>query len=108
MGRFAGILTEKPAWCCILHFILIKATSDTQVSGTDHIILQIVRVFYTSALLIFLLVGFAAVFPDIADKNFKHLQQQIFPNASWFYILTVAVILLSATFLGLSRDKERT
>ena len=27
-------------------------------------------VFFTSALLIFLLVAFAAVFPDVADKNF--------------------------------------
>lgn len=60
-------------------------------------------VFFTSALLIFLLVAFAAVFPDIADKNFKLLQQQIFTNASWFYILAVALILLSVTFTGLSR-----
>ena len=52
-------------------------------------------VFFTSALLIFLLVAFAAVFPDVADKNFKLLQQQIFTNASWFYILAVALILLS-------------
>lgn len=39
-------------------------------------------VFFTSALLIFLLVAFAAVFPDVADKNFKLLQQQIFTNAA--------------------------
>ncbi len=38
--------------------------------------------------------------PDVADKNFKLLQQQIFTNASWFYILAVALILLSVTFLG--------
>ena len=60
-------------------------------------------VFFTSALLIFLLVAFASVFPEVADKNFKLLQQQIFTNASWFYILAVALILLSVTFLGLSR-----
>lgn len=60
-------------------------------------------VFFTSALLIFLLVAFAAAFPDLADKNFKLLQNQIFTNASWFYILAVALILLSVTFLGLSR-----
>ncbi|WP_440717251.1 hypothetical protein [Klebsiella pneumoniae] len=34
-------------------------------------------VFFTSALLIFLLVAFASVFPEVADKNFKLLQQQI-------------------------------
>jgi choline/glycine/proline betaine transport protein len=60
-------------------------------------------VFFTSAILIFLLVGFAALFPDVADKNFKLLQQQIFTNASWFYVLAVALILMSVTFLGLSR-----
>ncbi|XNM62342.1 BCCT family transporter [Escherichia coli] len=46
---------------------------------------------------------FAAAFPDVADKNFKLLQQQIFTNVSWFYILAVALICLSVTFLGLSR-----
>ena len=60
-------------------------------------------VFFTSALLIFLLVAFAAVFPDVADKNFKLLQQQIFTNASWFYILTVALVLISVVFLAVSR-----
>ena len=64
-------------------------------------------VFFTSAVLIFLLVAFAAFFPDVADKNFKLLQQQIFTNASWFYILAVALILLSVTFLGLSRYGDR-
>ncbi len=59
-------------------------------------------VFFTSALLIFLLVAFAAVFPDVADKNFKLLQQQIFTNASWFYILAVALILLSRYFSGVT------
>lgn len=33
-------------------------------------------VFFTSALLIFLLVAFAAVFPDVADKNFKLLSNK--------------------------------
>lgn len=60
-------------------------------------------VFFTSALLIFLLVAFAAMFPEQADSRLKVLQQQIFTNASWFYILAVALILLSVTFLGLSR-----
>ncbi|MBJ3592928.1 choline BCCT transporter BetT [Salmonella enterica subsp. enterica serovar Saintpaul] len=63
-------------------------------------------VFFISAILIVLLVVFAAAFPDVADNNFRHLQQQIFTNASWFYILAVALILLSVTFLGLSRYGE--
>ncbi|MCD1124881.1 choline BCCT transporter BetT [Jinshanibacter sp. LJY008] len=60
-------------------------------------------VFYISAALIFCLVTFSVVFPDVANQQFKALQQQIFTNASWFYILAVALILLSVTFLGLSR-----
>jgi len=60
-------------------------------------------VFSISALLVFLLVAFAALFPELADKNFKLLQQQIFINASWFYILAVALILMAVAFLGLSR-----
>lgn len=60
-------------------------------------------VFFTSALLICLIVAFAALFPELADRHLKTLQQQIFTNASWFYILAVALILLSVTFLGLSR-----
>jgi len=60
-------------------------------------------VFATSALLIVLLVAFASLFPELAGSKFKLLQQELFTNASWFYILAVALILLSVTFLGLSR-----
>lgn len=60
-------------------------------------------VFYTSALLIFILVIVAAIFPELTDRNVKLLQQQIFNYASWFYILAVALILLSVIFIGISR-----
>ena len=60
-------------------------------------------VFYTSAILIFILVGFAALFPEVADQQLKALQGSLFANASWFYILAVALILLSVAYLGLSR-----
>lgn len=60
-------------------------------------------VFYTSATLIFVLVLFAALFPDQADRQLSALQTGLFANASWFYILAVALILLSVTYLGLSR-----
>lgn len=49
-------------------------------------------VFYTTALLIFLLVAFAPLLPENADKNFKLVQLHIFTNASWFYILALALI----------------
>ncbi|MBE0153490.1 BCCT family transporter [Serratia sp. PL7] len=60
-------------------------------------------VFFISAILIIVLVTAAAAYPELADRKFKMLQQEIFANASWFYILAVALILLSVTFLGLSR-----
>ena len=60
-------------------------------------------VFYTSAILIFIIVAFAALFPDLADQQLSALQNGLFANASWFYILAVALILLSVTYLGISR-----
>lgn len=60
-------------------------------------------VFYSSALIILIIVGFAALMPEVAESHLSHLQQNLFDNASWFYILAVAIILLSVTYLGLSR-----
>lgn len=60
-------------------------------------------VFYTSAIVILVIVGFAALMPEIAESHLSHLQQYLFHNASWFYILAVAIILLSVTYLGFSR-----
>ena len=60
-------------------------------------------VFFTSAALIFILVAFAALFPELADKQFGALQNALFANASWFYILAVALILLTVAYLGFSR-----
>ncbi|PHM46063.1 choline transporter [Xenorhabdus mauleonii] len=60
-------------------------------------------VFFFSAFLVIALVTFAGLKPELADRWFKALQQDIFLNASWFYILSVALILLSVTYLGLSR-----
>ncbi|PSS38296.1 choline transporter, partial [Escherichia sp. MOD1-EC5451] len=69
---------------------MMMSEHDTSQKKTENQINK--AVFCTSALLIFLLVAFAAVFPDMADRNFKLLQQQIFTNASWFYILGFAPI----------------
>ncbi|WP_236658301.1 BCCT family transporter [Pseudomonas knackmussii] len=60
-------------------------------------------VFYSSALLITLLVIYAVVFQTQAQSLFEHIQQWIFTNASWFYILTVALVLISVVFLAVSR-----
>ncbi len=60
-------------------------------------------VFFGSAILIFLLVGYTVFFPEDANNRFTHLQSSIMTNASWFYVMAVALILLCVAFLGLSR-----
>lgn len=47
--------------------------------------------------------AFAALFPEKADIQLSALQTALFANASWFYILAVALILLTVAYLGLSR-----
>ncbi|MFK0571686.1 BCCT family transporter [Endozoicomonas sp.] len=60
-------------------------------------------VFFGSAILILLLVGYTVFFPDDANNRFTYLQSSIMINASWFYVMAVALILLCVAFLGLSR-----
>nr|WP_026375199.1 choline BCCT transporter BetT [Aestuariibacter salexigens] len=61
------------------------------------------HVFISSSVLILVLVTFALVSPNLADTLFNATQSAIVDNGSWFYVLTVAVILLLVTFLGMSR-----
>ena len=60
-------------------------------------------VFFTSAVLVLLLVLYASLFQEPAQRIFEHVQQWIVTNASWFYILAVAVVLISVVFLAVSR-----
>lgn len=60
-------------------------------------------VFYSAAGLITLIIIFAATVPDIASRWFDAVQSAIITNASWFYVLAVAIILLSVVYLGFSR-----
>jgi len=60
-------------------------------------------VFYSAALFTLLLVGFAITAPRTAQNLFESIQAWILGNASWFYILVVAIILLSVAFLAISR-----
>lgn len=60
-------------------------------------------VFFTSALFTLLLVGFAIIAPKAAQDLFESMQAWILGNVSWFYILVVAIILLSVAFLAISR-----
>ena len=60
-------------------------------------------VFFSAALFTLLLVGFAIAAPKTAQNLFESIQRWILGNASWFYILVVAIILLSVAFLAISR-----
>ncbi len=60
-------------------------------------------VFFPASILIAVLVIFSASFPNEAKDFFKGMQHSIVVNGSWFYILTVATILLIVVFLGVSK-----
>ncbi len=61
------------------------------------------HVFISASLAIILLLAFAVISPSTADEVFKALQATIVKNGSWFYVLSVAVILVSVIYLGFSR-----
>ncbi|WDE11405.1 BCCT family transporter [Thalassomonas haliotis] len=60
-------------------------------------------VFLTSSLLIVGLLLFTIFMPDTASGFFSNIQAGIIANGSWFYVLTVAVILGFVIYLSMSR-----
>ena len=60
-------------------------------------------VFFISSALIIALSLFASIFPKVADSFFKQLQTVIVENGSWFYVLSVAIILITVAFLAFSK-----
>ena len=54
-------------------------------------------VFFGSAILIIALVLYSTLARDQAQSLFGHIQDWIIVNASWFYVLTVALILITVT-----------
>ncbi|QLF94168.1 choline BCCT transporter BetT [Pseudomonas sp. ABC1] len=60
-------------------------------------------VFYGSAILILALVCFSVAFPGKTQALFSEMQAWIITNVSWFYILGVALILITTVFLAVSR-----
>lgn len=60
-------------------------------------------VFFISSSLIITLALFASIFPKVADSFFKTLQAVIVENGSWFYVLSVATILITVVFLAFSK-----
>jgi len=59
-------------------------------------------VFYLSSLSILVLVLFALIAPQAADTFFTDLQSTIIQNGSWFYVVSVAIILMTVLYLGFS------
>lgn len=64
------------------------------------------KVFFPASGAILFLMAFAIVFPSQADHFFKLLQSGIIDNGSWFYVLSVAIILTLVVYLGMSRYGE--
>ncbi|WP_044873199.1 choline BCCT transporter BetT [Pseudomonas sp. LFM046] len=60
-------------------------------------------VFFGSAILIIALVLFSTLARDKAQALFGEIQNWIVLNASWFYVLSVALILITVLFLAVSR-----
>lgn len=60
-------------------------------------------VFISASVAIFLLLIFAVIAPQTANTVFETTQALIVDNASWFYVLSVALILIATVYLGLSR-----
>ena len=60
-------------------------------------------VFLTSSLLIVGLLLFTIYTPHIANQVFSNIQSSIVTNGSWFYVMTVAIILGFVIYLSMSR-----
>ncbi|MDO4696006.1 MAG: choline BCCT transporter BetT [Neisseria sp.] len=60
-------------------------------------------VFYSASAIIISIILFAVIAPQTADQTFKTVQAAIVANGGWYYVLTVALILLTSVFLGISR-----
>ncbi|WP_323845197.1 choline BCCT transporter BetT [Microbulbifer magnicolonia] len=63
-------------------------------------------VFYTATAVLLLLVAYAVIFPEAATAQFKDLQAAIVSNMSWYYVLVVAIILISVLVIGISKFGE--
>lgn len=60
-------------------------------------------VFYISASLLTLIIGGSALAPDFANELFGSMQSAIIVNGSWYYVLVVAIIMVSSFAIALTR-----
>lgn len=59
-------------------------------------------VFFPASIFIICVLLFSFFAPELAKDTFGNIQTAIISNGGWFYILTVAVILITVVFLGFS------
>lgn len=60
-------------------------------------------VFYTSTAILLLLVAYAVFFPDDATARFKSMQDGIVTYMGWYYVLIVAILLITVVVVSMSR-----
>ncbi|MBR8462673.1 BCCT family transporter [Campylobacter sp. faydin G-140] len=64
------------------------------------------NVFYPSIFVIFFVAIFSVVAPDFSFECFKYAQNFITKNFGWFYVLSIAIILIAIAILGFSKFGE--
>lgn len=60
-------------------------------------------VFYTTTVLLVAFLASTAAAPEAAGELFSKIQAGIVINASWYYVLVVAIILVSSVFIAVTR-----
>ena len=60
-------------------------------------------VFYTATGILLLLVAYAVLFPEDATARFQSMQETIVTYMGWYYVLIVAVLLVTVVVISLSR-----
>ncbi len=60
-------------------------------------------VFFTAAILILIIVASAIFQPEFTQSVFNNTQAWILEHVSWFYILAVAIILITTVLVAISR-----
>ena len=63
-------------------------------------------VFYSATAVLLLMVAYAVLVPDHATSTFKSLQAWVVTHMSWYYVLAVAIILISTIAIAMSRFGE--
>ncbi|GAB2506339.1 BCCT family transporter [Microbulbifer agarilyticus] len=60
-------------------------------------------VFYSATAVLLLMVAYAVLAPDHATSTFKYLQSWVVDHMSWYYVLTVAIVLIGTIAIAMSR-----